>query len=414
MNAVVERKGTLVVGGGEAAVQIVAHLRAGGYAEPITVVTKEPVPPYQRPPLSKGYLAGETPEDGLYLRDPEFYRERDIDVIIGDPVVEVSIDDEGGSASTESGRNLKFGRLALATGATARHIGVPGQELVGVFTVRDLDDAKRLRTMLPLARRAVVVGSGFVALEAAAVLRKNGIDVTLLVRGDALMGRIVAPPTSDYFVKAHKAMGTTIRFGITPQAIEGDNGQVTGVTTSAGETIPADIVVVGVGAEPSIELAEKLGLEIEHGIVVDRAARTGNPAVVAAGDCTVQPHPLYPEEMVRIESVQNAVDQGKKAAAAILGHERPSVPVPWFWSDQAHLKLQIVGLSTGYNRLVERRGPGDDRYSLLYYRDGRLIAADAVNNPKDFNAVKKALNAEASIDPNDAADPGTALRSLIH
>lgn len=407
-------RGTLVVGGGEAAVQIVAHLRADGYADPITVVTKEPVPPYQRPPLSKGYLAGGTPEDGLYLRAPEFYVERDIDVHVGDAVVEVSIEDGGGSARTESGRALKFSRLALATGATARHVGVPGQELEGVFTVRDLDDARRLRAWLPSARRAVVIGSGFVALEAAAVLRKKGIEVTLLVRGNALLGRVVAPPTSNYFVNAHEAMGTTICFGVTARVIEGDNGQVTGVTTSAGETIRAEIVVVGVGAEPSVELAEQLGLEIEHGIVVDRAARTGHPAVVAAGDCTVQPHPLYPEEMVRIESVQNAVDQGKKAAAAILGHERPSVPVPWFWSDQAHLKLQIVGLSTGYDQLVERRVLGEERYSLLYYRDGRLIAADAVNNPKDFNAVKKALNAEASINPDSAADPAAALKSLIH
>jgi 3-phenylpropionate/trans-cinnamate dioxygenase ferredoxin reductase component len=406
-------KGTVIVGGGEAAVTIAVSLRENGYTDPVTIVTKEQVPPYQRPPLSKGYLAGEMPEEGLYLRDPDFYRDQQITVEVGDPVTAVSTDAGGGTARTASGRELEFTRLALATGASARHLGVPGQDLEGVLTVRDRHDATSLRASLPSVRRAVVIGSGFVALEAAAVLRKHQIEVTLLVRGNGLLGRAVAPPTSDYFIKAHEAMGTTLRFGTNPRAIEGVNGRVSAVVTSEGDTIEADIVIAGVGVEPNVDLAEQLELELDHGIVVDRAAQTGNPVVAAAGDCTVQPHALYPEEMVRIESVQNALDQGRKAAAAIMGHERPSVPVPWFWSDQAHLKLQIVGLSTGYDRVVERRVRDEERYSLLYYRDGRLIAADAVNNPKDFNAAKKALNAEASIDPDAAADPTTALKSLI-
>jgi len=318
-----------------------------------------------------------------------------------------------GTARSDSGREWAFSSLALTVGARPRRLQAPGADLDGLLYLRDLDDAVQLRTRLADATRVVVVGGGFIGLEAAAAARGQGKAVTVVEAADRLVGRAVAPVVSEFYRRAHERRGTTVLLSTGVTAFTGSAGRVTGVVLADGRELPADLVMIGIGVVPRTELAEQLDLECDGGIVVDAHARTSAPAVVAAGDCTVLPHPLTGEGRFRLESVQSAVAQAGVAAATLTGADRDPKSVPWFWSNQGDLKLQIAGLSAGFDQHVVRGEPDSERFSVLYYREGRLLAVDAVNTPADYLVVRKALTQGVDLPADLAADAGTPLKKLL-
>jgi len=407
--------GTLVIGASQAGLQLAVSLREAGDTEPITLVGAEPHAPYQRPPLSKAYLHGNAELEQLWLRTPEFLAGQGITLVTGERIETVGLYSGGppGTARTASGRVLDFDRLALTVGARPRRLTVPGANLDGVTYLRTADEATALRELQSDAESVVVIGGGFIGLEAAAVAHTQGKSVTAVEAADRLIGRAVAPVVSDFYRDAHVRRGVDIRLCAQVVSLGGKHNRVQAVQLSDGSRIPADLVIVGIGVEPCTELARQLDLESAGGIVVDRYARTSNPTVVAAGDCTVQPHPLTGQGRVRLESVQNAISQAKTAAATLAGLRVPNDAVPWFWSDQYNLKLQIAGLSAGHDQYVIRGDVTGEAFSVLYYRDGALLAVDAVNTPGDYMAVRKALTQGSTISAEAAADSTVALRELI-
>ncbi len=414
----VPRSGTLIVGASQAGVQLATSLRGLGDDEPILLAGSEPRPPYQRPPLSKAYLSGKATAESLELRSPEWYAEKRVDLRLSTPIASITLDAPGGGAgeaTTRDGEKLGFARLALTVGGRARRLRLPGADLDGVCYLRHLRNAHELRERLALATRVIVLGGGFIGLEAAAAATGAGKDVTVIDIANRLLGRAVAPVVSEFYSDAHQRRGTRVLLRTSVAAIEaGDDGRcVAGVRLSDGRLLPADLVLIGIGLEPRTELAEQLGLEVDNGIVVDAYARTSNPAVVAAGDCTTLPHPLTGEGLMRIESVQNAIAQAQTAAASLLGRPSAARAVPWFWSDQADLKLQIAGLSHGYDQVVVRGAPPSERFSVLYYASDKLIAVDAINTPRDYMVARKVLGEGGTIPAGRAADASVPLKELV-
>lgn len=413
-----ERRGTLIVGASQAGLQIATSLRDLGDTEPIVLVGSEKRAPYQRPPLSKAYLVGKASADSLAFRQPEWYDENRIDLRLSTRIDRVELDDPQGGAGvavTHQGEKIGFARLALTVGGRARRLQLPGVDLDGVCYLRHLRNAHELRDRMALAEHVVVVGGGFIGLEAAAAARAADKDVTVVDVADRLLGRAVAPVVSEFYRQAHERRGTRILLQTGLERIEGsaETGEVSGVRLADGRLLPADLVLIGIGLEARTELAVQLGLEVDRGIVVDATARTSNPAIVAAGDCTTLPHPLTGEGRVRIESVQNAVAQAQVAAASLLGREASVRAVPWFWSDQADIKLQIAGLSNGYDQVVVRGEPATEHFSVLYYAAGRLIAVDAINTPRDYMIVRKLLGKGGSIPASLSADADRPLKELV-
>ena len=405
--------GVLIVGGGQAAMQLAISLRELGWQEAVTIAGDEPYAPYQRPPLSKAFLSGNAEATTLEFRSAEHYERERITVLTRQRVTSVRAAAAGGPgvAVTESGARLEFGRLALATGARPRLLTVPGTDLAGICYLRDAGHAIALRERLAAAQQVLVVGGGFIGLEAAAAATARGKAVIVVEATDRLIGRVVAPAISDFYAAAHRRRGVRVLLGTAVSRFEGADGMVSGAYLSDGGFVPADLVVIGIGAEPRTELAEQLGLACAGGIVVDAFARTSDPAIVAAGDCTVTPHPAAADgSLVRFESYGHATDHAKVAAATLAGAPAPYDAVPWFWSDQGKLKLQIAGLSAGFDQTVLRGDPAAERFSVLYYRHGRLLAVHAVNSPRDYLAVRRALAAGQEIPPEAAADPDTPLR----
>lgn len=409
--------GVLIVGASQAGVQTAASLRDHGYDGPITLVGAEARPPYQRPPLSKAFLAGEADIASLDLRTTAFYAEQRIQVLAAERVTRLHLSASGppgsGRALTDRGRPLAFDRLALTVGARPRRLDLPGADLSGVCYLRNLDDAAQIRTHLTPARDVVVIGGGFIGLEAAAVARSEGRNVTVVEAAERLISRSVAPLISEFYRRAHLRRGVEIRLGAEVAGLSGEHGRVRGVRLTDGTLLPADLVVVGVGVVPRTELAEQLGLVCEGGIVVDEFARTSDPSVVAAGDCTVTPNPLTGEGRVRLESVPNAVAQARVAAATLVGRPRPYTEVPWFWSDQYDLKLQIAGVTNGYDHLVVRGDADRESFSVLYYRNGSLLGINAINNAPDYLAVRKALSSGVPLPPDRAGASEVPLRQLL-
>jgi 3-phenylpropionate/trans-cinnamate dioxygenase ferredoxin reductase subunit len=404
----------LIVGAGQAGMQIAVSLRDAEFDGPITMIGEEPHGPYQRPPLSKAFLAGESDEESLELRSPAFYVENNIVVITDEQVVDVRWDAAHGTAITNTGREVAFDKLALTTGADVRRLDVEGVDLDGVLYLRGLADAKALKSRWDAASNVVVIGGGFIGLEVAAVARKNGKTTTIVHRSERLMSRVVSPTTSKFFKEAHERRGTTVLLNAQISRLVGESGKVTGVELADGTVIPADIVMIGVGVVPRGDLAAKLGLELAgDSIVVDAFARTSDARIVAAGDAVVMPHPLTGEGQVALESVQNAVDQAKVAANTLMGLEAEYRAVPWFWSDQDTMKLQMAGISAGYDETVVRGNPDDEKFSVIYYRDGRLIAIDSVNEVLDYMAVRKALGAGQTIPADKAGDTSVKLKELV-
>jgi 3-phenylpropionate/trans-cinnamate dioxygenase ferredoxin reductase subunit len=406
--------GTLVIGASQAGLQVASSLRERGDTAPITLVGDEIHPPYQRPPLSKEFLYGAAERESLAFRTAAFYADNDIRLVCGDAVTRLTLTGtSGGVARTAGGSDLAFDRLALTVGAGPRRLDLPGAELRGVGYLRDLDDAAELRLRMASAEHVVVVGGGFIGLEAAAAARAQGKQVTVVEAAGRLLGRAVAPVVSEFYRHAHERRGTRVLLNAGVVGFSGEDGQVTGVVLADGTEVPADVVVIGVGVVPRTELAHQIGLECDGGILVDAYARTTVPGVVAAGDCTVLPNPLTGEGRVRLESVQNAVAQATVAAGTLVGVLEPMSAVPWFWSNQDDLRLQIAGLATGYDQAVLRGDPETERFSVLYYRAGRLLAVDAVNSPADYMVVRKALTQGSSLPAELVGDAGVPLKSLL-
>lgn len=403
----------LVVGAGQAGLQLATSLRESGHQGPITLIGDEACSPYQRPPLSKAYLSGALAETALALRGDAFYNDRRIELVRGERIESVALDGAaagGGQATSATGRVFTFDGLALALGGGPRRLPVPGVTLPGVHYLRDVADSAALRADLDLAQHVVVIGGGFIGLEVAAGATARGKHVTVVETTDRLLGRAVAPVTSEFYATAHRARGTAIEFNVTVTAVTGSS-RVDGVELADGRWIEADVVVIGIGMTPHTLLAERAGLACAGGIVVDADARTSAPGVVAAGDCTVTALPGG--GYLHVESVNNAIAQAKRAAASILGAPRPSTGVAWFWSDQHDLKLQIAGLNAGYEQVVVRGETRTESFSVLYYRDDRLIAIDAINAPRDYMAVRRILDAGATVPASAATDTATELKQFL-
>ena len=388
----------VIVGAGQAGLQAAVEIRARGHEGAVILVGEEDALPYHRPPLSKAYLTGEKSAEALLMRGEAFFAEQGITLELGRRAE--SIDRVGRTLTLDDGRALSYGALVLAAGASARRLAVPGADLDGVLTLRSRADADLLRLRLERAERLVVVGGGFIGLEAAASARKLGREVTLIEALPRLMARAVGEGMSAFFAEAHRAHGVDLRLGAGLASIDGSAGRVAGVTLATGEQISCDLVLVGIGVAPNVALAESAGLVTRNGVVVDAHQRTSDPAIYALGDCAAFPNPVD-GAMIRLESVQNAVDQAKIVADAILGGSASYAATPWFWSDQYDFKLQMVGLSAGHDQVVERGSRTEGRFSAFYFRAGSLIAIDSVNRPADHMRGRKLL---AGPDPVGEAD----------
>lgn len=402
--------GIVIVGGGQAGHQIAASLRGEGYGGALTLVGEEAELPYQRPPLSKGLLLGVADPARLPFRLEGFYQKHAIELLRG---IRVHALDPAARQLDLGGRTLAYEKLALVTGADVRRLAVPGGDADGVLYLRTLDDALALKRRLDEATRVVVIGGGFIGLEVAASSKKLGKTVTVVELADRLMGRVVAPLLSDHFKAMHEGHGVEVMLGQGVREIETREGRVAAVVTSDGRRFEADLVVVGIGVTPADALARTAGLEVENGIVVDETTRTSDPRIVAAGDCANHPNPYAGGARIRLESVQNAVDQAKTAALALLDRPARYQAVPWFWSDQFEAKLQMVGFSLGHDEVITRGDPASGSFSAVYYRAGRLIAIDSVNQPADHMAGRRLLAAGIDVPPGVAGDPGRPLKSLL-
>jgi 3-phenylpropionate/trans-cinnamate dioxygenase ferredoxin reductase subunit len=406
--------GTLIVGASCAGVQVAASLRDFDYAAPVTLVGAEPGLPYQRPPLSKGFLLGECTEEELLLRDADFYRTKQIDVITGESIVTVTQGPDGGSATTSTGREVPFSRLVLATGARPRPLPVPGADLPGVHVLRDAEHSRSLRSALDVASSVVVIGGGFIGLEVAATARKKGASVTVVTSGDRLMSRGVSAKISEYFQRTHLEHGVRIHTSAEILELQGDN-HVRGVRLGDGSVLPADIVIVGIGADPRTDIGQQLGLTCIDGIVVDEHGIASDGLTLAAGDCSNWPHPetLHGGHRARFESVSTALEQAKVVAASIAGKDVPFRSVPWFWSNQYDSKLQVVGSVSAHDSTALRGDPASGRFGIFYYSAGHLVAAETVNRPADFAAAKSALNVGHTIPASAVKDETVNLRKAI-
>jgi 3-phenylpropionate/trans-cinnamate dioxygenase ferredoxin reductase subunit len=397
----------VIVGASHASVQAVDTLRREGHDGPIVLVGDEPFLPYNRPPLSKKYLSGELQRERLYLRSAKFYEQHGVDLRLG---VRVTAIDRGAQRLRLSdGGELNYDRLLLAVGSRARRLAVPGHELGGIHVLRNIADVDTIRDDLAGGRRLVVVGAGYIGLEAAASARHLGLEVTVLEMTDRPMNRVVGPELSAYYARRHEQAGVRIVCNATVAGFAG-NGRVRAVTDGEQE-FPADVVIVGVGIQPDVTLAAAAGLRCENGVWVDEQCRTSDPNIYAAGDCTNHPSVRYGRR-VRLESVDNAVEQARTAAKSMCDKPARHEHVPWFWSDQYDIRLQIAGLSEGYDQTVLRGDPDSNHFALYYYARDELLAVDAVNSMHDFMAAKRWIAEHRSPDPARLADMSVDLKAL--
>lgn len=380
----------IIIGAGQAGIKAAETLRMKGFEGGVVLIGEESWPPYQRPPLSKAYLKGELGEERLFLKAADYFDKADVALTTGMRVA--AIDPAAHSVTLSDGRALSYSKLLLATGTRARTLPLPGGNLGGVFTLRGIDDTKQIAAALGRAKRVAIIGGGYIGMEFAAVARGMGKEVTVIEAQDRILKRSVAPEISDFFQTLHAGHGVRLVLGEGVAGIVG-RSQAEAVELASGEIVPADIVLVAVGAAPVTELAEAAGIAVERGIVVDEACRTMVPDVYAAGDCTVFHSRRYGRR-IGLESVQNASDQGKAAALSMLGEEMIYDPVPWFWSDQYDVKLQIAGLAQGYDRTEITGDKAAGRFALRYFAGDTLLAVDAVNDPRSHMMARKELAAQ--------------------
>ena len=396
----------VIIGAGQAAAQAVATLRAEAYTGALTLIGEEPFPPYQRPPLSKAYLSGDFARDRLFLRPESFYAESQCKVLLNKRATR--LDRAAKRVQLSDGANVPYDRLLIATGARVRTLPLRGANLEGVHYLRGIADVDAIRPHLVPGQRLAVVGGGYIGLEVAAVAVKRGVDVTVIEAADRVMVRAVTPRMSAFYEQAHRSQGVKFLLDAAAQAFEGASS-VAAVVTSGG-TVPADIVLIGVGIVPNQEIAREAGLQCDNGIVVDECAATSDPDIFAAGDCTN--HPAFAGGRVRLESVQNAIDQAKHAALGMVGRPSPYREVPWFWSDQYDLKLQIAGLAKPEDLVVMRGDPATRKFAAFHLRDGVVAAVEAVNAAPEYIAGRRLIAARARVAPERIADMSVPARAL--
>ena len=400
----------VIIGASHAAAQLAPTLRQEGWQGRIIIVGDEPYMPYHRPPLSKTFLSGEKSLEDINIRPPIIYEKAEIEFMLNTRIE--SIDRDNKKLSLDSGGTLEYNKLALTTGSRVRKVDLPGIDLEGVYYLRDVNDVEKIKAYVAAGKKAVIVGGGYIGLETAAVLRKSGMEVSVLEMMERVLQRVTAPEVSAFYDRIHSEEGVNIYCGVGVSAIEGET-KVSKVICSDGSEYAADLVVVGVGIVPNVELAEAAGLEVNNGIVVDEFARTSDADIVAAGDCTMHHNALYDRD-IRLESVQNATDQARVAALTLCRKEKAYAALPWFWSDQYDLKLQIAGLSQGYDEVIVRGDRENSRsFAAFYLKDGVVISVDAVNKPPEFMVGKRLINGKVKVDKTKLADNSVSMKELI-
>ncbi|MDP5209557.1 NAD(P)/FAD-dependent oxidoreductase [Microbulbifer sp. 2205BS26-8] len=400
----------IIIGGSHAAAQLAPMLRQRGWAGSISVISNEYYLPYHRPPLSKEYLVGKKSLEQIYIRSPEVYRKSNISISLG--VTATSIDRGNKQLILNDGTSLNYDKLVFTTGARVRKLDIPGVNLKGVFYLRNLSNAQQIKPFTGSDKRAVIIGGGYIGLETAAALRKRGMQVTVLEALPSILQRISAPQVADFFIRTHREEGVQIVANEQAKAITGKKSVVS-VKGQSGTEYPADIVIIGIGIIPNTELAAEAGLHIDNGIKVDEYARTNDANILAAGDCTSHYNLIY-QRQLRLESVQNAQDQASVVANTLCGKLKPYAALPWFWSDQYNLKLQIAGLSHGYTDVVIRGDiKGSRSFSAFYLQEGKLLAVDTVNSPQEFMLGKRLILQGKPLDAEQLANKDITLKNLL-
>jgi 3-phenylpropionate/trans-cinnamate dioxygenase ferredoxin reductase subunit len=405
-----EIKRVIIIGAGQAGGETAQRLRQAGFDGDITLIGEEPVAPYQRPPLSKAYLKGELDMDRLLLRPASVYAEENITLLTS--LRAVWIDRANKKVRVEGGRELPYDVLVLATGAKPRKLPLVGADLDGVHLFRTAADADALRPRMVSGAKLVVVGAGYIGLEAAAVARQLGLDVTVIETAVRPLARVTSPEVAGFFLDEHTRQGVRFVLGGQPALIKGRE-RVTGVALSDGADVPADIVIAGIGVTPEVALAQQCGLAVENGIVTDRQCLTSDPAIYAIGDCASRPMAHFEQRIARLESVHNAVEGAKIVAAAITGGKPHIEEAPWFWSDQYDLKLQIAGLFQGYGHIVLRGVMADRAFAAFYYKGPKLIAVDAVNRPAEYLGAKMLIQTGRTVAPSELEDESRPMKEIV-
>lgn len=401
----------LVVGGGHAGAQVAVSLRQGGFTGTLGIVSEESEAPYERPPLSKEYFSGEKTRDRISIRPDAFWEDKSIALRLNEQVN--LVDPEAHVVKTQQGMSYGYAKLVWAAGGPARQLTCRGADLEGVLSLRTLADADRLRTQAARATRIVVIGGGYIGLEAAAVLSKLNAPVTLVEALDRVLARVAGEPLSRFYEDAHRSHGIDLRLGRgVTKLIEGLPGRVGGVELDDGTLLPADLVIVGIGIEPAIGPLDAAGAACSNGVLVDEFCRTSVPDIYAIGDCAAHSNAFAGGAQVRLESVQNANDMAATAAKHILGIEAPYHAVPWFWSNQYDLKLQTAGLSMGYDTMVVRGDMASGSFSVIYLKDGRMIALDCVNAMRDYVQGRKIIEAGGACDIRKLNEASIPLKDL--
>ncbi len=388
---------------------MITSLRQEGYGGRIVLIGDEDYVPYQRPPLSKKFLSGELGLERVYIKPESYFADQGVELKLGFKAT--ALDREARTLTLENGESVSYGRLVLATGSRVRRLPVPGEDLKGVHYLRGIDDVIAIRSHFTPGARLVIVGGGYIGLEVAAVAVKAGVEVTVLEMEPRVLARVTAPEVSDFFETVHRNAGVDIRTGMRVSGFEGEGGALRAVQCTDGSRIAASFAIVGIGIMPNVELAQDAGLPCDNGILVDEYGQTADPDIFAVGDCTNHPNDLVGRR-IRLESVQNAIDQAKSVAAALCGRYKPYTEVPWFWSDQYDLKLQIAGLSEGYDQMVLRGDPESRKFAAFYLRDGAIIAVDAVNAVPEFMVGKKLIAAGARVAPERLGDLSVGMKAL--
>jgi len=400
---------TIIVGAGHGGGALAANMRQNGYSGPVTIIGEEPHPPYQRPPLSKGWLKGDVDRDGLLLRPRDWYAEANIELRTSTRVIHIDRAAKRVTLSTDE--VLAYDTLVLATGARARGLVLPGSDLKGFLELRTIEDAEAIKAWFKPGFRLAIIGGGYVGLEVAASARKLGADVDVIEREDRLLARVAGPVLSDFFREVHESHGVRFHFGAVVGWFDGLDGHVSGVRLADTPVVHCDAVLVGIGAIPNDDLARDAGLACDNGVIVDGEARTSDPHIFAIGDMTRRPMPLYGRS-VRLESVPNALEQARQAAAAICGTAEPKSETPWFWSDQYDLKLQIAGIPFDVDRIVVRGDPATRKFAVFHLSQNRVQAVEAINAPPEFIVGRQWLASRREIDVVRLADVSIPMKEV--
>ena len=400
----------LIVGTGHGGAQTAIALRHKRFPGTIAMIGAEPELPYERPPLTKHYLSGTKSAGEIRIRSEGFWSEQKISLHLGSPVV--VLDAARRTVVLQSGQRIGYRKLVWAAGGRARHLTCAGHAAAGVHSIRHRVEVDRLRAELSAARRVVIVGAGYIGLEAAATLVKQGKRVAVIEACDRVLARVAGAPLSTFYEAQHRQHGVDVRVGATVQCVEEHNGHATGVRLATAEVLPADVVIVGIGIQPEVEVLAQAGARVANGLVVDEACRTTLPDVFAIGDCALHPNHFADGRSVRLESVQNATDQAVTVAAVLTGQSATYRSVPWFWSEQYDLRLQTVGLSQGFDEMVVRGDPAPAGFSVVYLRQGAVIALDCMNATRDFVQGKTLVLNRSHADPHQLADSSVPLKTL--